>query len=407
MTERELRERLRATGPSNDPLVEERAWQVVRSAYGPTASAPARRSWRLTVSAITRVTVPAIACLAALAAIALATASAPRQALARWLRQAIGLSAQPHPRPLLAGLPGGGRLLVNSPNGPWIVQADGNRRHLGPYLAAAWSPHSLFVVAWRGSELAALDLRGHPQWTLTANGRVTVARWSPDGFRIAYIAGRSLWIVAGDGSGPHQLRGSVEPVIPAWEPHTGDAHRIAFVDRFGHVELRDADTGALSWRIKPIASPQQLLWSPDGTQLLAVAADRLSVYDADGRAVATRTLGPGATAGVAVPAPAGDRVALVLHQSFQAATSVGLVHATRAGLRAPPQILFSAAERITGLSWSPNGRWLLAASPSADQWIYIRALKPTRLAAISRIDRQFESDHRQAQGFPTPGGWQP
>ena len=48
------------------------------------------------------------------------------------------------------------------------------------------------------------------------------------------------------------------------------------------------------------------MWSPDGTQLLTVAADRVSVYDADGRAVATRTLGPGATAGVAVPAPAGD-----------------------------------------------------------------------------------------------------
>jgi WD40 repeat protein len=399
MTERELRERLRATGPTNDPLVEERSWQVVRSAYGATASAPARRSWR--------VTVPAIACLVAVAAIALATASAPRQALARWLRQAIGLSAQPRARPMLAGLPGGGRLLVNSPGGPWIVQADGSRHHLGLYAAAAWSPHSLFVVAWRGSELAALDPRGHPQWALTAHGPVTVARWSPDGFRIGYIAGRSLWIVAGDGSGSHQLQSLVKPVIPAWEPHTGAAHRIAFVDQFGRVELRDADTGALSWRIKPSATPQQLLWSPDGTQLIAVATDRLSVYDAHGHVVATSTLAPGATAGIAVPAPAGDRVALVLHQSLQAASSVGLLLATRAGLRAPPQILFSAAERITALSWSPNARWLLAASPSADQWIYIRALKPTRLAAVSQIDRQFETNHRQYPGFPTPGGWQP
>lgn len=147
MTEAELRERLRATRIDGHPGAEQRAWEVVRSAYDPAAGSRRRRHWRITV--------PAVACLVAVVAIVLASASAPRDALARWIRQAIGFSAQPHARPRLAGLPGGGRLLVNSPGGPWIVDADGTRRYLGPYVAAAWSPHSLYVVAWRAAKLAA------------------------------------------------------------------------------------------------------------------------------------------------------------------------------------------------------------------------------------------------------------
>ncbi|MDQ6827913.1 MAG: S9 family peptidase [Gemmatimonadota bacterium] len=55
----------------------------------------------------------------------------------------------------------------------------------------------------------------------------TDARWSPDGARIAYIAGGQLWVASADGSGKKQLtelnQGAGGPV---WSP-TGD--RIAFV----------------------------------------------------------------------------------------------------------------------------------------------------------------------------------
>ncbi len=210
MTEAELAERLAAIPIQSSPEVQARAWRVVRSAYQPRTASRGRPRWR--------VTVPVVACLIAVAAIVLATASAPREALARWFRQAIGVSAPLHPRPVLAGLPGGGQLLVNSPSGPWIVHADGSRRYLGRYTAAAWSPHSLYVAAWRGSELVALDPHGRRQWTLSSPARVTLARWSPDGYRVAYLAGGSLRIVAGDGSQDHPLDGGVAPVTPAWQP---------------------------------------------------------------------------------------------------------------------------------------------------------------------------------------------
>ncbi len=57
--------------------------------------------------------------------------------------------------------------------------------------------------------------------------RATDARWSPDGVRIAYIAGGQLWVANADGSGRKQLtemnQGAGGPV---WAP-TGD--RVAFV----------------------------------------------------------------------------------------------------------------------------------------------------------------------------------
>jgi WD40 repeat protein len=397
MTEAELRARLRATQIDSHPEAEQRAWQVVRSAYNPAAPARRRRHWRITV--------PAVATLVAVVAIVLASASAPREALARWIRQAIGISAQPRLRPMLAGLPSGGQLLVNSPGGPWIVHADGSRRYLGRYTAAAWSPHSLYVVAWRAAQLAALDPQGHPHWTLTGDAAVTVARWSPDGYRIAYLAGRALNIVAGDGSDNHQLIRTVGPITPAWEPDTGPAHRIAFLDRLGDIELRDADTGTLLWRAKPPALTQQLLWSPDGTRLLAAATHRLSLYDARGNLVANGTVPFADSVGPAAFATR-DRLAIILHRVNQSTDSVALLDATRQGLGRAPQALFTAPERMTGIDWSPNHRWLLTSSASADQWIFIRIIAPTRLAAVGRIAGQFRRNGKRAGGFPDLGGWQ-
>jgi WD40-like Beta Propeller Repeat len=396
VTEAELRARLRSPNIGDDDA-EQRAWAVVRSTYSPPTATRRRRRWRIIVQAL--------ACAVVIAAIAGVSASAPRQALARWLRQAIGYSAQPHTRPMLAGWPGGGQLLINAPDGPWIVHRDGSRRHLGPYTAAAWSPHSLYVVAWRGATLAALDPHGHPHWRLTSDGPITAARWSPDGYRIAYIAGRALNIVAGDGTDEHQLDRSVDPVVPAWEPHTGQAHRIAFTNASGDIELRAADTGAPLWRVTPTAPPQQLLWSPDGTRLAAIAAHRLSVYTSHGRLIASTTVPAGDVLRAAAFA-GHDRLAVIVSQVNQTADSVVLINADRRGLRRAPRVLFTVPEQITGVAWSPDQHWLLASSPSADQWIFIHATPPTRLTAIGQIASQFRRDGARSLGTPQLVGWQ-
>jgi hypothetical protein len=48
-----------------------------------------------------------------------------------------------------------------------------------------------------------------------------------------------------------------------------------------------------------------------------------------------------------------------------------------------------APGRLAGVAWSPNGRWIVTALPSADQWIFIGG---RRLRAVLNIARQFGGD---------------
>jgi hypothetical protein len=334
----------------------------------------------------------------------LAAAGQPRGSLARWLRAAIGDTAPPRARPTLAGLPGGGRLLVNSARGPWIVGADGHRTYLGVYTAAGWSPHGLYLIAWRGTDLAALDPRGAVQWMITADDSISVARWSPDGYRIAYLAGHGLWIIAGDGSGDHRLRADAAPIPPAWQPGTGTSHRIAFVDGQGAVELTDADTGARLWRIRVPGRPRQLIWSAGGTRLVVVSPKRLSLYDAEGRLVATAPVARGAEVTGAAFAHRGSRLALAFTQDGLG--SLAVLDATRPGLRRTPQVVLSIREPLSSVSWSPGDRWLLTASAPADEWIFAAAVPPAKLLAVGRIAAQFRAPGAAVTRFPFVGGWQ-
>ena len=119
--------------------------------------------------------VAAVAAAAAVLALA-AALSPPGEAVADWVRTAVGLrSHAPAPSARAAGdrLPSGGRLLVSSGGSTWIVEADGKRRRLGAWTGASWSPHARFVVVWRGRRLAAVDRRGRVRWSLQAPRPVT------------------------------------------------------------------------------------------------------------------------------------------------------------------------------------------------------------------------------------------
>jgi hypothetical protein len=396
MTEEDLRERLLAVDPDISRDAERRAWDAVR---GAGRTAPARRArprWRAAV--------PALACVLVLTGGVLAGAGQPRGSLARWLRAAIGETAPPRARPKLAGLPGGGRLLVNSAGGPWIVRADGRRTYLGAYTAAGWSPHGLYLIAWRATDLAALAPQGVVQWTVTADGPVSLARWSPDGYRIAYLAGHALWVIAGDGSGDHRLRADAAPVTPAWQPGTGSSHRIAFVDGRGAVEFADADTGARLWRIRVTGRPRQLIWSAGGSRLVVVTPTRLSLYDPRGRLLAAAAVARGAEVTGAAFAHSGVRLALALTQD--GVGSLAVLDATRVGLHRTPQVVLHIRDPLSSVSWSPGDRWLLTASAPADEWIFAAATPPAKLLAVGRIAAQFGAPAGGVPRFPSVGGWQ-
>src|SRR5687767_169291 len=93
---------------------------------------------------------------------------------------------EPDPARSLTRLPGGGELLVESGEGPWIVRADGSQRLLGDFEEATWSPHGLFVAVTKGGRLSAVDPLGNPRWTVTRPSPVASPRWSASGYRVAY-----------------------------------------------------------------------------------------------------------------------------------------------------------------------------------------------------------------------------
>jgi hypothetical protein len=122
--------------------------------------------------------------------------------------------------------------------------------------------------------------------------------------------------------------------------------------------------------------------------------------------IATTTIQSGDTAGPAAFGT-GDRLAIILHRLNQPADSVSLVDANPRGFHRVPQTLFTAPEQMTGIDWSPNRQWLITSSPTADQWIFIRVIAPTRFSAVGEIADQFRPKGARAPGFPALGGWQP
>jgi hypothetical protein len=215
---------------------EERAWKVVGAAFEERVPSPRERKvWRPVVV------------LAAVAVVAGAVASPPGQAVLDSIREAVGIERS---QPALFSLPAPGRLLVESADGVWVVQADGSKRRLGGWREASWSPFGRFVVVARANELAALEPDGDIRWSL-ARPRVRFPRWAGDRIdtRIAYVSGRSLRVVAGDGTGDRLLRRNAASVAPAWLP--GEGFRLAYTDRAGRTVVVDADTG----RVLPPAAP--------------------------------------------------------------------------------------------------------------------------------------------------------
>ena len=214
----------------------ERTWAVVRAAFDerePVAARPRRL-------------LPAVA-FAVLAAAVAAALTPPGRAVVDRVREALGVERAEQ---ALFSLPADGRLLVVSDSGAWLVSRDGSKRRLGDYRVAACSPFGRFVAAARERELAALEPDGDVRWTLARNGITDVA-WGGTAAdtRIAYLAGGTLRVVAGDGTGDHAL-GPADSF--RWLP--GARHRLA-VAAGGRTMVVDADTGAVVAR-EPPPAPQ-------------------------------------------------------------------------------------------------------------------------------------------------------
>ena len=374
-----MRRRLEQVELPGEHDASERAWRVVRSAFAEyEPRPPARRPGGLVAGT-------AAAAIVALVVVAVSPAG---PALVRSVRHAVG--SEQTERALVA-LPSGGRLLVDSGAGSWIVSADGSKRLLGPYASSGWSPHGLFEIAARGHELAALDPKGNVRWSVERRGTIRAPRWSADGYRVAYLSGPSLRVIAGDGTGDRLLAARVASVPPEWQP--GQTHLLTYVTANGAVRILDTDRGATIARWRPPNRPLRLAWSSDGKQLLSIGRDTVDVRNAGLERVESLRL-RNATITAAAWAPNGGRYALVGYDAAHDRSSVVIQGDGRA------RTVFQGTGRIDGVNWSPDGRWLVLAWRTADQWVFARTSGGPRIRAVASISTQFHS-----RTFPRLAGW--
>jgi len=409
MKDEALRKALRETAVPVAAEAERRGLQVLEAAYAEREEP--RRSRREG----SRPALPRLVLAFSIATLLTALLLSPAGAAVRgWVGEVVD-SPAPKPEPGLSEIPGGGRLLVQSAVGPWVVQADGARRLLGDYDEASWSPRGLFVAAVKGRALSAVEPDGTPHWSITAAARARDPRWSPSGFRIAYRSGQSLRIVAGDGTGDHLVDPDAAPVAPAWSPF--GTPEVAYVNAAGQLriaasEKRASRSGGPAGMAGAGAGRDvtEIEWGAGGQLILEVSPRRLHLQGMrlsklEGRSEFGVQTALGVPAGAAVVdaalAPRQPLVAAVLTH-WRAAGTRSSVVVFGPGGRGPRRLL-SVPGSLGEVAWSPDGRRLLVAWPAANQWLFL-PLGRGEGRAVAGVSTAFSPGARPAS-FPRVEGW--
>ncbi len=355
-----------------------------------------------------RPSLPRLALALAIATLLAALLLSPAGAAVRdWMDEVVTTSA-PRPEPELAEIPGGGRLLVQSMVGPWVVQPDGARRLLGDYDEATWSPRGLFVAATSGRTLSALEPDGTPRWSITAPRRVADPRWAPSGERIAYRAGARLQVVAGDGTGERELAAATAPIAPAWS--SLGPFQIAYVTVDGRLRIADSESSAVLVSAPALPGITRLEWGGGESSILESSRRSLRLRGVQPVKLSGRPrlgaprrlpLPPKATLVDAALAPETPAVAAVLTRWRNHGTR-SFVLLFRPGA-AKPQSLLNVPGSLGQVAWSPDGRRLLVAWPGADQWVFLPVGRGEG-RAVADISTAFSPGQRAAS-FPRLEGW--
>jgi hypothetical protein len=392
-----LDEALREVQIPHPPEAERHGLGMVQAAYAERPHATASR----------RPSLPRLALAFSVATLLAALLLSPAGAAVRdWVDEVIETSAPP-PEPTLGEIPGGGRLLVQSGFGPWVVQPDGSRRLLGDYEEATWSPRGLFVAAAKGRSLSAVEPDGTPRWSITATAHVGDPRWSPSGYRIAYHSGPALRVIAGDGTGDHLVANSSGPYAPAWEPSGGQ--QLAFLSG-GKLRIVDSESAGLILSAPALPKVRRLEWGAGGSTILEGSPGAIRL-----RSVRIQKLagGPALGAGRLLPIPPDatvvDAALAPNHQSVAAVFTFWRRHGTTSAVvlyppgAAKPRTLLTVPYSLGEVAWSPNGRRLLVAWPGSNQWLFL----PTGRGegeAVANISRAF-APGGAAASFPRIEGW--
>lgn len=391
MNETELRRRLGAEHAPGEDEAGERAWPIVRAAHAERARVPwIERHSRLVIA------------LALLGALAVAAVSPPGRAVVDTVRESVG--EEPPPESVFDRVPGGGRLLVQSASGPWVVHEDGSKRLLGRYDDAAWSPRGLFVVATQGGRLVALGSeKGDVRWSLSRSEPVADPRWSGGGLdtRIAYRAGSSLHVVAGDGSPDTVVAQAVRPVPPAWQ---GESHVLAYAGGDGRIHVVDVDERRELWRTARLRGIQQIAF--DGPRVVAVTTREIWVLRRHQRTLFERVARGHSILSVALVPYSGVVFADYDHAHDATELIAPTCSTSGACLLVPDVHLYRGAGGIGDLTGSPDGRWFAAASANADQFLFFRRLpRLGKVVSVSDVTAEFGPGVSGTEPFPRIAGW--
>jgi hypothetical protein len=363
---------------------EERAWSTVRTAYRDLPlPAPRRSRVRLAI-------VPLMTVLIGAAALSPAGAT-----VGRIIHRALSVPGATSTAGL--SLPAPGALLVSGRDGTWTVSRSGAVRRLGPWRQASWSPRGRYVAVTSASQLVVVDSRGRVAWRLARRGVIDPEWYAPSGYRIAYLAGGQLRVIAGDGSGDRPLATGVAAVAPAWRP--AHPYQVAYVTDRGAVVVSDATTATEIWNVGAVRGrPLALAWSAGGTRLRVVTSAGVWQYarsDAAGQALALTGAGPVIAAAAS---PDGSRLAL---------TRGGATPRVQVADMTSRQPVFRpvlSGIDVRQLSWAPGGDWLLVTWPAADQWLFVHVSGTPRLQAASRVTERFRAGGAKPS-LPRIDGW--
>jgi Tol biopolymer transport system component/DNA-binding SARP family transcriptional activator len=251
-----IREQAAARATNDAPAAERAAVAVVqapdpkpRPIDHPTVPAPPRRAAR-------RAAVAALMAVGLGAGAMILRAPAPHEIR---LGRTSRVSAQPglevHP--------------AISPDGKLVAYAAGPGGQLRIYVRQLAGGRTIAVTD---------GLAGDEHWP----------RWSPDGGRLSYEAGRAIYVVPALGGAAkllvaplapgatvngEELQSDEGPGYLAWSP---DGGRIAYTDGRG-IYVRAAG-GGLATRIATMDQPHSFAWSPDGSRLAFVLGNAAFVY---------------------------------------------------------------------------------------------------------------------------------
>jgi hypothetical protein len=386
-----VRDRLREHQPPGEAEAAARAWPLVEAALAEREAAGRDVRGR---SGIRRGALRLALVCGLLGAGLLAALTPAGAEVGDWLEDRFERDEAAAPG--LASLPEGGAVLAISRSGAYAVRSDGNSQHLGPFSDAGWSPRGLHVVGVDGRRVVAVDPMGTPKWSIARRERVHHPAWSLGrGYAVAYVEGRSLRVVAGDGDPDTDrfLRARTAPVTPAWRARSDRILSYATTD--GGIETIDTANGRMLWRTEQRERVRTLAWTSDGRRLVALSADAVTVLDATGRSL-RRLLLPGAGRRLALH-PSGGRAAVVI----ESADETRVVEVPLAGGAEEPardtRQLFQGD--VDGLAWSQDGRYLLLSWRATGQWLVIAPGGHVR--ALHEVSRELGA----AGGFPRVVGW--